>query len=44
MGVVRLENIVENLNQRLARLLGEYASSQAKIKQRVTKLEERYFF
>lgn len=39
-GVVRLESVVENLNVRFARLLGEYASSQAKMKQRITKLEE----
>jgi uncharacterized coiled-coil protein SlyX len=41
LGVAKLEYTVENLNLRLARLLGEYASSQAKLKQRISKLEER---
>lgn len=41
LGVAKLECTVENLNLRLARLLGEYASSQAKMKQRISKLEER---
>jgi hypothetical protein len=41
LGVAKLECTVENLNLRLARLLGEYASSQAKLKQRISKLEER---
>lgn len=41
LGVAKLECTVENLNLRLARLLGEYASSQAKLKQRLSKLEER---
>ncbi|XP_070494834.1 cyclic nucleotide-gated cation channel subunit A-like isoform X2 [Chironomus tepperi] len=41
LGVTKLEITVENLNLRLARLLGEYASSQAKLKQRITKLEEK---
>lgn len=42
LGVAKLECTVENLNLRLARLLGEYASSQAKLKQRISKLEERW--
>jgi cyclic nucleotide gated channel alpha 3 len=41
LGVAKLECTVENLNLRLARLLGEYASSQAKLKQRISKLEEQ---
>lgn len=41
MGVAKLEHTVEGLNIRLARLLGEYASSQAKLKKRLTKLEDR---
>lgn len=41
LGVAKLECTVENLNLRLARLLGEYASSQAKLKQRISKLEDR---
>uniref|UniRef100_T1GI25 Cyclic nucleotide-gated channel C-terminal leucine zipper domain-containing protein n=1 Tax=Megaselia scalaris TaxID=36166 RepID=T1GI25_MEGSC len=31
--------LVENLNVRLARLLAEYTASQAKLKQRIAKLE-----
>ena len=42
LGVAKLEHTVENLNLRLARLLGEYASSQSKLKQRISKLEEKY--
>lgn len=42
MGVAKLECTVENLNLRLARLLGEYASSQSKLKQRISRLEEKY--
>jgi len=42
LGVTKLECTVENLNLRLARLLGEYASSQAKLKQRISRLEEKY--
>ncbi|XP_031631411.1 cyclic nucleotide-gated cation channel subunit A isoform X2 [Contarinia nasturtii] len=38
-GVHNLEKCVENLNIRLARLLAEYSASQAKIKQRIAKLE-----
>lgn len=38
-GVVKLENTVENLNLRLARLLAEYSASQAKLKQRIAQLE-----
>lgn len=41
IGVAKLEHTVEGLNIRLARLLGEYASSQSKLKQRLSKLEER---
>jgi cyclic nucleotide gated channel alpha 3 len=41
MGVAKLEHTVEGLNMRMARLLGEYASSQAKLKKRLSKLEER---
>lgn len=40
-GVEKLENAVENLNLRLARLLAEYSASQAKLKQRIAKLETR---
>lgn len=40
-GVEKLENAVENLNLRLARLLAEYSASQAKLKQRIAKLEIR---
>uniref|UniRef100_A0A182Q981 Cyclic nucleotide-binding domain-containing protein n=1 Tax=Anopheles farauti TaxID=69004 RepID=A0A182Q981_9DIPT len=40
-GVARLEQTVENLNLRLARLLAEYSASQAKLKQRISKLEDR---
>lgn len=40
-GVAKLEQTVENLNLRLARLLAEYSASQAKLKQRISKLEER---
>lgn len=40
-GVVKLESAVENLNLRLARLLAEYSASQAKLKQRIAKLELR---
>ncbi|XP_038107756.1 cyclic nucleotide-gated cation channel subunit A isoform X2 [Culex quinquefasciatus] len=39
-GVAKLEQTVENLNLRLARLLAEYSASQAKLKQRISKLEE----
>lgn len=38
-GIEKLELSVENLNLRLARLLAEYTASQAKIKQRLAKLE-----
>lgn len=38
-GVEKLEVSVENLNMRLARLLAEYTASQAKMKQRLAKLE-----
>lgn len=40
-GLVNLEKSMHNLNNRLARLLTEYAASQAKIKQRLAKLEIR---
>ncbi|XP_052864290.1 cyclic nucleotide-gated cation channel subunit A [Anopheles cruzii] len=40
-GVARLEQTVENLNLRLARLLAEYSASQSKLKQRISKLEDR---
>ncbi|XP_053662588.1 cyclic nucleotide-gated cation channel subunit A [Anopheles marshallii] len=40
-GVARLEQTVENLNLRLARLLAEYSASQAKLKQRISKLEDK---
>lgn len=39
-GIEKLENSVENLNVRLARLLAEYAASQAKLKQRISRLED----
>lgn len=38
-GVEKLEQSVEVLNMRLARLLAEYSASQAKLKQRIAKLE-----
>lgn len=38
-GVAKLESTVDNLNVRLARLLAEYSASQAKLKQRIAKLE-----
>lgn len=38
-GIEKLEVSVENLNMRLARLLAEYTASQAKMKQRLAKLE-----
>lgn len=38
-GVHKLEKSIENLNIRLARLLAEYSASQAKLKQRIAKLE-----
>ncbi|XP_053692197.1 cyclic nucleotide-gated cation channel subunit A [Sabethes cyaneus] len=40
-GVAKLEQTVENLNLRLARLLAEYSASQAKLKQRISRLEAR---
>lgn len=40
-GVEKLEHAVETLNVRLARLLAEYSASQAKLKQRIAKLEFR---
>lgn len=39
-GVEKLETSVENLNLRFARLLAEYSASQAKMKQRISKLEK----
>ncbi|KAL9913650.1 cyclic nucleotide-gated ion channel subunit A isoform 1-T2 [Glossina fuscipes fuscipes] len=41
-GIEKLEISVENLNMRLARLLAEYTASQAKLKQRLAKLELNY--
>ncbi|XP_055547594.1 cyclic nucleotide-gated cation channel subunit A isoform X2 [Wyeomyia smithii] len=41
IGVAKLEQTVENLNLRLARLLAEYSASQAKLKQRISRLEAR---
>lgn len=41
-GVIKLEIAVENLNTRFARLLAEYSASQAKLKQRIAKLEDKY--
>ena len=43
-GVAKLESTVDNLNVRLARLLAEYSASQAKLKQRIAKLELRYYY
>lgn len=40
-GVHKLEKSIDNLNIRLARLLAEYSASQAKLKQRIAKLELR---
>ncbi|XP_046410370.1 cyclic nucleotide-gated cation channel subunit A isoform X1 [Neodiprion pinetum] len=37
----RLENTVDNLQTRLARLLAEYSSSHAKMKQRLARVERR---
>lgn len=39
-GIEKLESSVENLNVRLARLLAEYSASQAKMKQRISRLED----
>lgn len=39
-GVEKLEGAVENLNLRFARLMAEYSASQAKLKQRISKLEK----
>lgn len=39
--IKKLEVTVDTLQTRLARLLGEYTASQAKLKQRLTKLESR---
>lgn len=39
-GIEKLETNVENLNVRLSRLLAEYAASQAKLKQRLARLED----
>ncbi|OON17346.1 cyclic nucleotide-binding domain protein, partial [Opisthorchis viverrini] len=41
--VRRLEGTVNNLSTRLARLIGEYGASQAKLKRRITQLEEYQF-
>lgn len=41
-GIIKLEKSLENLNVRLARLLAEYSASQAKMKQRMAKLEIWY--
>lgn len=38
-GIHKLEKSIENLHVRLARLLSEYSASQAKLKQRISKLE-----
>ena len=38
--VDRLETDVDNVQTRFARLLAEYSSSQQKLKQRITKLED----
>lgn len=37
--IKRLESAVENLQTRLARLLAEFTASQAKLKQRLTRVE-----
>ncbi|KAJ8975657.1 hypothetical protein NQ317_000997, partial [Molorchus minor] len=39
--IKNLESTMENLQTRLARLIGEFSASQAKLKQRLTKLETR---
>lgn len=39
--IKKLESTVDTLQTRLARLLGEFTASQAKLKQRLTKLETR---
>lgn len=39
-GVEKLEGAVENLNLRFARLMAEYSASQAKLKQRISRLEK----
>lgn len=39
--VKKLENALETLQTRFARLLAEYTASQAKIKQRLTRVETR---
>lgn len=38
-GLVKMEKAMVSMNTRLARLLTEYAASQAKVKQRLAKLE-----
>ncbi|XP_030766128.1 cyclic nucleotide-gated cation channel subunit A isoform X2 [Sitophilus oryzae] len=39
--IKKLEGTVENLQTRLARLLAEYSASQAKLKQRISRVESR---
>lgn len=39
--IKKLEGAVETLQMRLARLLAEFTASQAKLKQRLTKIETR---
>ena len=40
--IYRLEQSLDNLQTRFARLLGEFNSTQLKLKQRVTKLESKH--
>lgn len=40
--IKKLEGTVETLQTRLARLLAEFSASQAKLKQRLTRLEVRW--
>ncbi|XP_071516535.1 cyclic nucleotide-gated cation channel subunit A [Panulirus ornatus] len=42
--VNRFETSIDTLNTRLARLLAEYSSAQQKVKQRLTKIEQRLEF
>ncbi|XP_066250973.1 cyclic nucleotide-gated cation channel subunit A isoform X1 [Euwallacea similis] len=39
--IKKLENVVENIQTRLARLLAEFSASQAKLKQRMTRIEAK---
>ncbi|KAA3677709.1 cyclic nucleotide gated channel alpha 3 [Paragonimus westermani] len=40
----RIDNCLNQVSTRLARLIGEYGASQAKLKRRLTRLEEHQFY